>query len=159
MSRFLRGSILEIHTVRLCSVESSPDMERSTLHPDGWVGDQVELERARHYRMVVEWGTGLGWLILIAYLVVLFTSDSASLHLLFFVMMALNLGVVHFSQRRVSRLIGRKWTLRLELKERQRQDRLLQQREAEARGAVDTRLNQEQADDPDQDDGEDLSWT
>jgi len=33
--------------------------EQSTVHPDGWIGDPAELQRARRYRAALRWGTGL----------------------------------------------------------------------------------------------------
>ena len=50
--------------------------EQSTVHPDGWIGDPAELQRARRYRAALRWGTGPFYLLLIASVVVAVSGGS-----------------------------------------------------------------------------------
>ena len=106
-------------------------LNESTLHPDGWVGDQAALERARRYRMALKWGTGAFYLLLAASWLVRATSDSVAELVIWFVAL-LWLPASFLIPRSVSRAIGRKWSPRLELKER----RILEQAEAKNTSGV-----------------------
>jgi hypothetical protein len=111
-----------------CQVTS----EQSTVHPDGWVGDPAELERARRYRAAIKWGIGPYWLLLITYCVVIFAVDAPVLQGLILLVVVFWAVLNVYMHRRVSQIIGRKWSYRLEQKERQRQDDPWQQRDDEA---------------------------
>ena len=94
-------------------MDASSQPGESTLHPDGWVGDPAELERARRYRKAIYWGFAPIWVAAVA---IWFVDPPIDL-ILFGVILA-DVAMVLLFQSRISRAIGRKWTLRLEGKEK-----------------------------------------
>ena len=87
--------------------------EQSTVHPDGWIGNPAELERARRYRAALRWGMGPFWFLLIAYWVVFLTADDFVLESLIILAAGLLVVLGFYLRRKISEIIGRKWTFRL----------------------------------------------
>jgi len=117
--------------------------EQSTVHPDGWVGDPAELKRARSYRAAIRWGTAPFWLLFVAYWVVVFATDAVFLEWLILFVLGGWVVVNFYLHRQISQIIGRKWTLRLEQKERQSADQPYRQ----TSGIVDDWLKREEGSD------------
>lgn len=84
----------------------------STLRPDGWVGNPAALAKARRYRAATKWTT-LGY---VAALVAAFLID-VPLWWLPFVLFAALFTLDAFLASRVSRAIGRRWSLWRESRE------------------------------------------
>jgi hypothetical protein len=91
--------------------------EQSTVHPDGWVGDHVELARARRYRTAIKWVSGLFWLLIIATWVVLFTTGDPVVWVVIIAMIWLWVGMHTYMQWKIGQIIGRKWSTLGEYKE------------------------------------------
>jgi hypothetical protein len=95
---------------------TAPQAEGSQLAPEGWVVDPADLTRARRYRKAARTTTYVSLVAVVAYLLVVLTADFPLLPVLG--VLLLLIGVRFFYERRVSELIGRKWTVSLELKEK-----------------------------------------
>ena len=96
--------------------------EQSTVHPDGWIGDPAELQRARRYRAALRWGTGPFYLLLIASVVVAVSGGADVLWTLMVIATFAWVLLTWYMHRQINQIIGRKWSSSLELKERRRQD-------------------------------------
>lgn len=94
---------------------TAPQAEGS-LAPDGWVADPADLTLAGRYRKAARTTTYVSLVAVVAYLLVVLTADFPLLPVLGVLLMLI--GVRFFYERRVSELIGRKWTVSLELKEK-----------------------------------------
>ena len=80
------------------------------------MADPADLTRARRYRKAARTTTHVSLVAVGAYLLVVLTTDFPLLPVLG--VLLLLIGVRFFYERRVSELIGRKWTVPLELKEK-----------------------------------------
>ena len=90
---------------------------QSSLHPDGWIGEQDELQLAKRYRVMLRWGNRSAWVILIGFWVL--RSTGSRIPQIPILLAVVAWGVWAFVlQRRVSRIIGRKWSLGFEARER-----------------------------------------
>ena len=87
-----------------------------SLAPEGWVADPADLNRARRYRKAARTTTYVSLVAVVLYLLVVLTTDFPLLPVLGVLLILI--GVRFFYERKVSELIGRKWTLSLELKEK-----------------------------------------
>ncbi len=94
---------------------TAPQAEGS-LAPEGWVADPADLDRARRYRKADRTTTYVSPVAVALYLLVVLIADFPLLPVLG--VLLLLIGVRFFYERRVSELIGRKWTVSLELKEK-----------------------------------------
>ena len=94
---------------------SVPRAEGS-LAPEGWVADPADLTRARRYRKAARTATHVSLVAVLAYLLVVLTTDFPLLPVLGVLLILI--GVRFFYERRVTEIIGRKWTVSLELKEK-----------------------------------------
>ena len=92
---------------------------RSTVRPEGWVGDPAQLERARRYRAFIKRST-IPLFSLVALACVLMLLRSSLQWLLFLVAIAWAV-VLLVLEKRIGRIIGRKWSPRLEDREGQQQ--------------------------------------
>ena len=93
------------------------DEPQSSLQPDGWVGEPDELQRARRYRATLRWGNRSAWVILITYWAV--RPTDLRLFQVPILLAVVVWGVLAFVlQRRISRIIGRRWSLGFESRER-----------------------------------------
>lgn len=94
---------------------------RLLLHPDGCIGDPDELAWARRYRAADQWIAAALWALPIALLLQVSVRPSQfgwmALVLAGGMLVILNV----FVERKISGIIGHKWSLRLEWKERRRQ--------------------------------------
>lgn len=100
---------------RIHRVASEPT--KSTVRPEGWVGDPAQLEKARRYRAISRWGAIPFYVLLAVFWVFVFTGSSLQWVLL--LVLGIWAAAAFVLQRRVGRIIGRKWSFRLEAKERQ----------------------------------------
>ena len=107
---------------------------RSTARPGGWVGDPAQLEKARRYRAFIKWGA-IPFYVLVAASWILMLMGSAVTGLLLAVIVVWAAAVLVL-QRRVSTIIGRKWSTWHEYKERKRQDDPWQRDEKEESNPV-----------------------
>ena len=80
------------------------------------MADPADVTRARRYRKAARRTTHVSLAAVVAYLLVVLTTDFPLLPVLG--VLLLLIGVRFFYERRVSELIGRKWTVSLELKEK-----------------------------------------
>lgn len=100
---------------RIHRVTSEPT--KSSVRPEGWVGDPAQLEKARRYRAITRWGAIPFYVLLAVFWVFVFTGSSLQWVLL--LVLGIWAAAAFVLQRRVGRIIGRKWSFRLEAKERQ----------------------------------------
>lgn len=107
-------------------MDSDSSAEHSTLHPDGWVGNPAELERARFYRSAQRWGAPVFYLVLATSFFVDSPFDLAMIGV-----MVVWVALIFFFQSAISRAIGRKWTSRLEYKEKRQREKQLPRSRAE----------------------------
>lgn len=90
---------------------------QSSLDPDGWIGEPDELQLARRYRETLRWGNRSAWVIIIAFW--LLRSTGSQLPQIPILLAVVAWGVWAFVlQRRISRIIGRKWSFGFEARER-----------------------------------------
>jgi hypothetical protein len=89
---------------------------KGSLAPQGWVGDQADLDRARRYRKAARATIHVSWFAVVGYLIVALKADFSLLPV-FGVLLILHGGRIFF-ERKVTDLIGRKWTVSLEMKEK-----------------------------------------
>ncbi len=94
---------------------TAPQAEGS-LAPEGWVADPADLDRARQYRKAARTTTYVSPVAVVLYLLAVLTADFPLLPVLGVLLMLI--GVRFFYERRVSEIIGQKWTVSLELKEK-----------------------------------------
>ena len=87
-----------------------------SLAPEGWVADPADLDRARRYRKAARTTTHVSLVAVVAYLLVVLIFDFPLPPVLGVLLILI--GVRFFFERRVSEVIGRKWTVSLELREK-----------------------------------------
>ena len=94
----------------------SASAAEGSLAPEGWVADPADLTRARRYRKSARTTTYVSLIAVVLYLLVVLTTNFPLLPVLGVLLILI--GVRFFYERRVSEIIGRKWTVSLELKEK-----------------------------------------
>ena len=79
------------------------------------------MERARRYRTALIWTEVVSWIAFVAFWVVLIANDfeGSNLDLVLLATIIASVPLHFFFQARISKAIGRKWTLRHEMKEKQ----------------------------------------
>jgi len=95
---------------------SATSRVEGSLAPEGWVADPADLTRAGRYRKAARTTTHVSLIAVVAYLLVVLTTDFPLLPVLGVLLILI--GVRFFYERRVTEIIGRKWTVSLELKEK-----------------------------------------